>query len=281
MISKLVDGTSYSTKIRLQHYLTSTMIGPNKYGRMITTVPRTIKNKVRFLNSNVTTTTTVAGNTGSCTRGPTPPMPRIAYQVVLLEDEMFKSTKTRTTMFQALRNWWDSGTILIGIGWMGLVTIMVELYLQRSIAMKESVDREQMIQDIVYSAQQQRQLLYEQYRTAPALYQCRVIHYYKMGGSHGLQNVKLNDVVDVLSERVGPKQLYHLCRFIRTPTVTTTNVDADVEMITTKDKTMKNKTQHLYQTENGDITELGWYPITHLEPYVQPPKPWWRRFLFR
>ena len=69
-----------------------------------------------------------------------------------------------------------------------------------------------MIQELVTSTQQQRQLLYQQYSTAPALYQCRVIRYYKMGGSHGLYNVQLNDVVDILVEHVGPKQAYHLCR---------------------------------------------------------------------
>lgn len=171
---------------------------------------------------------------------------------------------------------------MIALGWTALLTIVLDRYLQHQLlrqgsafdSSSSSLNKEEMIQELVTSTQQQRQLLYQQYSTVPALYQCRVIRYYKMGGSHGLYNVQLNDVVDILVEHVGPKQAYHLCRL----------------KLHRADPNNANNDDHHPPSRmdpndgNAAVEELGWYPVTHLEKYTPspPPKPrrWWQRLLF-
>jgi hypothetical protein len=222
-------------------------------------------------------------------------------------------------MVARVRQWWDDGTILLTLGWSVLLTIVLDRYLQHQLLRDTTplfggsrgggggaggevpLDKEEMIQEIVYSAQQQRRLLYQQYRTAPTLYQGKVIRYYKMGGSHGLYNIQLGDIVDVLEENVGPQQAYHLCRFVRKPnademkTGTTTTKSTTTGTSTSTSTTPLQPQSHhhplshknttttnpmIHNTnEQGDIIELGWYPKTHLEIYV-PPRSWWRRLLF-
>lgn len=201
-------------------------------------------------------------------RLPTPPMPRTTYDVVITEVSHGSNTAGNTFF-----------TIAIVIS----CTILLDLYLQNQ-ELRDTrgvgggggngLNKEEMIQQIVISAQQQRELLYQQYSTAPILYQCQVMQYYKMGGSHGLYNVQLQDIVDVLVEHVGPKQAYHLCRFIRPPN---DKVDMDSNSSRSDEKT----TMTIHTNDNGDIIELGWYPISHLQRYTPPPKPrsWWRRLL--
>ncbi len=199
-------------------------------------------------------------------RLPTPPMPRTTYAVVISD------ATTTKGIFAQLQAWWNNGTILIALGWTALLTIVLDRYLQHQLLRQGSVfdssssslNKEEMINELVTSTQQQRQLLYQQYSTAPALYQCQVKRYYKMGGSHGLYNVQLNDVLDVLVEHVGPKQAYHLCRLKRAPNA---NDDDD-------DKSMMDP------KHGNSVVELGWYPVTHLEKYTPKPRRWWQRLLF-
>ena len=185
----------------------------------------------------------------------------------------FRWPKNAHELRKQVRIWWESGTLTIGIGLMGLFLIALDRYFVIRQTKKtfeegwDNLDPEEMIHDIVLSAQQQRQLLYQQYRSAPTLYQCRVVRPYQMGGSHGLPHVQMHDVVEVLEENVGPHEAYHLCRFVHPPR------DLDDTTTTTKN------TPIVHTNEQGDVIELGWYPKTHLERYT-PPRPWWRRLLF-
>jgi hypothetical protein len=221
--------------------------------------------------------TTTVGPATQPRRLPTPPMPRTTYAVVISD------ATTTKGIFAQLQAWWNNGTIMIALGWTALLTIVLDRYLQHQLLRQESafdsssssLNKEEMIQELVTSTQQQRQLLYQQYSTAPALYQCRVIRYYKMGGSHGLYNVQLNDVVDILVEHVGPKQAYHLCR-LKLHRADPNNAN---------DNNDDHHPPSRMDPNDGNaevvMEELGWYPVTHLEKYTPPPKPrrWWQRLL--
>jgi hypothetical protein len=54
--------------------------------------------------------------------------------------------------------------------------------------------------------------------------------------------------------------------------------DIDDDNAATIDSYYKSR---IYKHVNGDIIDLGWYPITHLEKYVTlKKKSWWKRLLF-
>jgi len=89
---------------------------------------------------------------------------------------------------------------------------------------------------------QKRQALLEEGKDKPALYNCVVKESYKMGGSHGLEDVKVNDIVEILQEGVGPGGSYHLCR--------------------TRD-------------QEGNVVSIGWYPIGFMEK--EKPSSLWDR----
>lgn len=78
-----------------------------------------------------------------------------------------------------------------------------------------------------------RMELFEAYRDEPSVFRCVVRQEYKMGGSHGLKGVKVDDILDVLEEGVGPGKYYNMCR--RT------------------------------DPETGNALSVGWYPIAFLE----------------
>lgn len=91
---------------------------------------------------------------------------------------------------------------------------------------------------IVQDEQRQTQLqLLQHYESAPVLFECRVQKQYKnLGGSHGLQNVQLNQVLQVLEEQVGPDKYYNMCRIV---------------------------------DDQGQTKAVGWYPMSYLEK-IQP-----------
>lgn len=161
-------------------------------------------------------------------RVPLPPMPRVMPRATVHNNMTFAAR---------VREWWDNGNILLFIGWSGVALMVLDQYLQYQMLQP---DKEEMMEEIVYSAQLQRQRLYEEYKDHPALFRCRVMNAdARMGGSHGLRHVQLGDVVEILVPGVGPDGAYHMCR-LRRP-------DAP--------------------------DELGWFPIKNL----QVVKPWWKR----
>jgi hypothetical protein len=118
-------------------------------------------------------------------------------------------------------------------------------------------DSGDMILAIAEEANRRRTALYEACRNKPALFRCTVVREYKsMGGSHGLRDVKIGDVVEVLEENVGlgHEKNYHLCRVV---------VDNDDDAA----------------AAGGKVVRIGWYPIGFMER-IQPEKQQRRRWWF-
>lgn len=114
-------------------------------------------------------------------------------------------------------------------------------------------DSGDMIMAIAEEASRRRMALYEAWQNKPALYRCTIVREYKsMGGSHGLRDVQIGDVVEVLEENVGRghEKNYHLCRV----------VDDDAA------------------AAGGKVVRIGWYPIGFMEriqPEKQRRRRWW------
>jgi hypothetical protein len=132
-----------------------------------------------------------------------------------------------------------SGSWLIRGGWALLSLLLVDRYLQYS----EKLEALDMINQVREETLQKRAQLLADSKDKPILFTCVVREQYGMGGSHGLENVKKGDLVEVVEEAVGPDQYYNLCR--------TRNSD-------------------------GDVLSVGWYPIGYLEKVKATKKSWWK-----
>jgi hypothetical protein len=109
------------------------------------------------------------------------------------------------------------------------VVALFDRYLQRS--EKREINRA--IAILHEQIQQQRDQLWQQYQSVPAMGMARVTKVYQMGGSHALMHVHVDDTIEILQENVGPSKAYHLCR-VRDPIT-------------------------------KEIKSIGWYPSSHLE----------------
>jgi hypothetical protein len=197
-------------------------------------------------------TTTAAGVIG---RAPLPPTPRRFPFVATTAGATTTSTSSTLPNKQPglVRRSWDNGSILIGLGWLGAVLMAVDRLLQYQ-QRRTKEDSGDMILAIAEEARRRRTALYEACQNKPALYRCTIVREYKsMGGSHGLRNVKIGDVVEVLEENVGlgHEKNYHLCRVVD---------DEDND-----------------DAAGGKVKRIGWYPIGFMER-IQPEKRrrrWW------
>lgn len=173
-------------------------------------------------------------------RKPLPPPPRvlpgtkISFQnTAVPNEELSFSSKLRLA--------WSNGNVLIYLGWTGISVLLVDQYLQMT--QKETDESaEDMVRVIQQESARIKMKLYQQYKDAPALYRATVTHEYKgMGGSHGLQNVQVGEVVEILQENVGPDRHYHLCR-----------------------------------TTHGYYQQIGWYPVPYLQADEEASsRRWW------
>jgi hypothetical protein len=171
-------------------------------------------------------------------RLPAPPMPRVGPS-----SSTIGSFAKQQPPKSKWRQWWDDGSILITLGWSGLALLAFDRYLLYQI----QTDAHDMMQDLAVEATRQQDALRQQWAHQPALFECVIRREYKnMGGSMGLSNVQVGDVVQVVQERVGPQQSYHLCRITR------------------------------YDHGNGHTSgSIGWYPIDFMEkvPGGRPADP--------
>lgn len=156
------------------------------------------------------------------------------------------TSASRYAWFKSLRRWWNDGSILLGLGWSGFAVVVLDRVLQE----QQRREAQAVVDAVAYDAASQKRALVEQWRDQPALFACTVHREYKqMGGSHGLQGVRVGDVVRVLQEGVGPGGHYNLCR-------------------------------SLDDTETTEKEErVGWFPMSHLEK-IEPPvstTSFWRR----
>lgn len=86
---------------------------------------------------------------------------------------------------------------------------------------------------LVHETEEKRRQLFQEWKDSKTLFRCKIHEEYKaMGGSHGLQGVRRDDVVEVLQEGVGPGGYYNLCRT---------------------------------RTKGGAIDSIGWYPISYMQ----------------
>lgn len=151
---------------------------------------------------------------------------------------------------------WQDGTILIGIGWIMLGLIAVDRLLQYWD--RQSADDTVLL--VQEETAQKRQEIFAKYWDAPSLYRAQVrVEYAAMGGSHGLKDVRLNDVIEVLEEYVGPGNYYHLCR---TRGNTGDNVSTCDEG---KPKINMTKKEDPTHTTQEAIKYIGWYPASFLK----------------
>lgn len=157
------------------------------------------------------------------------------------------------------RRAWDSGTVLLAIGWSGVALLTLDRYLQwqQRTQRREAVA---MVKTVEEEIKRDRLRLHQQYKDHPALFRCVIRRAYKsMSGSHGLRGVEVGDVVDVLDEGVGPDRAYNLCRHTRRKDSTASGEEQDVQ--------------------------IGWFPIPFMEKVPAPKKEnstsLWRRILRR
>lgn len=149
-------------------------------------------------------------------RSPLPPMPRV---------QPLESPPP--TGGSRLVRAWKSGNILIYTAWAGLALFTIDRGLQY-LQHRERLDALALQNMLREERLHKRQELLAEHGTKPALYSVVVTKAYPMGGTHGLPNVQVRQVLEVLEEKVGPDQYYLLCR--------------------TRDK------------ESGEI-QVGWYPM--------------------
>lgn len=125
----------------------------------------------------------------------------------------------------------------MGLGGAGIILLVID----RTLQYFDSQDARQAIASIQEEQAEKQRALFEEYKNSPSLFECTVKVAYKMGGTHGLKNVKEGQVVQVLQEGVGPQGHYNLCR----------KVD-----------------------EQGNQLAVGWYPIS----FMEKKRKWWQRW---
>ena len=125
-----------------------------------------------------------------------------------------------------------------------------------SITTTTTTTPDRVIKSMAAETARKRQQLQEQYRKAPAMFECVIRRAYPMGGSHGLPKVQVGEVVQVLQEGVGPDQQYNLCR--------------RRQLTVRKDQNGQNG-QPLQNDDDDDSVVVGWYPIGFMEK-IDPPK---------
>jgi adenosine/AMP kinase len=172
-------------------------------------------------------------------------MPRVGPSITGTASATATATPIPTSR---LRQWWDNGNLLIGFGWTLFGVLLLDRYLQYS----EGMNVESVVGIVEEEARQKRFELLEKHRNDPTLFKCAVRKIYKMGGSHSLMHVELNDVIEVLQEGVGPDQVYNLCRKMNT-------LDTGVNG----------------QQQQQQVLSIGWYPIQYLEKVREPKKSRW------
>lgn len=181
-----------------------------------------------------------------------PPMPRILPNTNSSNQSIDSNITTTTTTSNPswLRRSWDNGNILLSISFGILCTILIDRYLQVE-QTNDNFDMKQMKLSIMEDTAKKRYELFNDNINKQTLYQCKIITLYKnMGGTHGLQNMKLNDIIDIIDENVGPEEYYHLCRTY----------------------TINDKNEQV-------VDSIGWYPKQYLEKVIPIKPSIWKRII--
>ena len=145
------------------------------------------------------------------------------------------SSTSSNKLGEKLRDLWNSGTILMGLGGAGIALLVID----RTLQYFDRQEAKQIMASIQEEQAQKQIALFDKHKNTPSLFECTVKIAYKMGGTHGLKDVKEGQVVQVLEQAVGPQGHYNLCRTV---------------------------------DEQGNPVSIGWYPISYLEK----KKRWWQ-----
>jgi hypothetical protein len=181
------------------------------------------------------------------------PMPRITPQQAHQQVQKETATPSNSLVVRS----WQNGNLLIYLGWTGLALIVVDRFLQYQLA-QEAASARQMAMQIQEETRQKRYQTWLQHQSSPTLYQARIVRQYAMGGSQGLDNTQLGQVVEVLQENVGPDEHYHLCKS-QTPTVEALPAHLNVDKV---------------------VYPVGWYPNAFLERVPEAKKKNASRWVF-
>ena len=164
----------------------------------------------------------------------TTPAPRPKPPMPRVLPHVLGSTNTTTTS-HAPKERRVVNPIMLGIGSLILGLLVVDNVLQYL----DASAAQQQIAQLAKEEEETRQGLLEEWKDRPALFVAKVIIQYKMGGTMGLRDtVAVGDVVEIVQENVGPNQGYNLCRT---------------------------------RTAEGDVSAVGWYPKSFVEPIPVAP----------
>ena len=189
-------------------------------------------------------------------RAPQPPMPRVLPYVSTTWSKD-AATAPPVSSSSSWRSAWQSGTILLTIGWTGLALLVLDRYLQYQ-QFSERLDAAAMVQTMEEEIRREKFRLHQEWHDKPVLFYAVIRREYKqMGGSHGLRGAHVGDVVEILDEGVGPERAYNVCRLRG-------------------------------RAEEGGVAgvgedQIGWFPVAFMEK-VPPPtekKSIWRRMFAR
>ena len=129
-----------------------------------------------------------------------------------------------TTLRQRLARLRSNGTPEIVFG-VGLLTLLAaDQLIQSQQEAQHRSDREAVLKQLQYDVNADmakersdgHTLSAEEESSKPSLFQCRVMAVPKyFDGTKSLMGVEVGDVVDILSEQIGPGGTYNLCRLVR------------------------------------------------------------------
>lgn len=115
--------------------------------------------------------------------------------------------------------------------WFGIVlmgVLVIDNVLQYQLEQEAQAKTRQLAKE----EEEFRQTLQQEWQDKPALFLVKAIIKYQMGGTMGLRNVTVGDVLQVLQENVGPNQGYYLC---------------------------------CTRNDDGEMISIGWYPTSFVE----------------
>lgn len=173
-------------------------------------------------------------------------------------------------------NWKKNGTPEIIIGSTILSLLLVDSLIQKyNESASSSISKEEVLRELELAIQKDHQrdnqnsisnttnlvhpLLEDTGKEKVTLYKCKIMKIPKyFDGTRSLKNVKVNDVVQVVQEFVGPDSNYHLCKIEKK--INDTNDRRKHKQIDNNFDKKKTIIQSLETTY-----EYGWFPTTCLK----------------
>lgn len=102
------------------------------------------------------------------------------------------------------------GTFFIRLGWTLLGLVAVDQLLQFK-QEREAKERMLILADMQREADHMNKPQWD--KTLPTLFRCKISHVEpSLDGIKMLKNIRRDDIVEIVDEKVGPNQAYHLCR---------------------------------------------------------------------